>query len=98
MHILFVSFFLFKVLTSKNDDNRVKIEVFGEYLCPYTVRFVTKNIKEAIDTPDIDKIADIKLYSYGHVSKRFDNRSNTFSLHCHHGEMECLGNKIATCA
>ena len=63
---------LFLFVLSIQSDDRVKIDVYGETLCPDTIRFIMRSFKKAIYTQDIEKIADINFYNYGKASHHFN--------------------------
>ena len=77
-------------------DEKVKIEMFTESLCPACIRFMTSSLKPAIEAKDIDLIADIKLYPYGNARQSKSGEKWVFS--CQHGENECAGNLMESCA
>lgn len=53
-------------LKSENDD-RVRIDLYTESLCPGCMQVITTSLKTALNTKDFDKIADIHLWVYGNA-------------------------------
>lgn len=82
--------FLVAFISQISTDNRLKIEVLGEILCPDTIRFLMRSFKKALYTKDIELIADIQLLSFGKGKVSYPRGEIQFK--CHHGENECLGN------
>jgi interferon gamma-inducible protein 30 len=81
--------------TAPNDD-RVRIELYSESLCPDCLNFILGTFKKAVNTADIYKIADIRVYPYGNA--RWAKNGSTYSFTCQHGVKECEGNIIEVCA
>lgn len=46
---------------------RTTIDVYVESQCPYCVNFINTSLKKALATKDLEKIVDIKLFSYGNA-------------------------------
>lgn len=78
------------------NDDRVLIELYEESLCPDCLSFLLSSFKKAINTADIYKIADIRIYPYGNA--RWAKNGSTYSFTCQHGVKECQGNIIEVCA
>jgi hypothetical protein len=53
-------------------DDRLKLDFYGESLCPDCIELVTGQFKIAVSTPDIEKIANINYYSHGKSKETFD--------------------------
>jgi interferon gamma-inducible protein 30 len=77
-------------------DNKVKIDLYSESLCPDCLAFVRGSLKTAANTKDFWKICEFNLYPYGNA-KTTQNGSN-WSFTCQHGVRECQGNLIEACA
>jgi len=60
------------------------------------VQFVTGSFSTAIKTPEFEKICDYKIWPYGNAKERKDGDKWVFT--CQHGEKECYGNLLQTCA
>ncbi|KAI4454554.1 gamma-interferon inducible lysosomal thiol reductase gilt [Holotrichia oblita] len=85
------------VFVSGEHDHKVNVAVYYESLCPDSIAFVTKQLYPALEKPEINKHVNLTLVPYG---KSMTNKTNTKDIKftCHHGEMECKGNKIHACA
>jgi interferon gamma-inducible protein 30 len=70
-----------------------KIDIYIESLCPFSGSFVVTSFKEFHQFENKAKLADVTFYSHG---KSTENNDGTFE--CQHGDNECLGNLIHTCA
>ena len=92
LKLLVLSLFVLSCFT----DDRVKIEMYTESLCPDCIQFLTSSAKTAINTPDINQIADINFYPYGNAHESQSGNSWVFT--CQHGSNECLGNLMEACA
>jgi interferon gamma-inducible protein 30 len=52
---------------SADNDDRLTINVYVESLCPGCQEFMTTSLKKALNTPDIEKIANIRVVPYGNA-------------------------------
>ena len=95
MTILKTILFSLLVLSLYADD-RVKIEMYTESLCPDCIQFLTTSFKTAFGTQDFDLIADVTFYPYGNAQE--SQSGNQWVFTCQHGENECLGNLMESCA
>ena len=64
MFILFLNSLFFFLI---NSDDRVKIDIYMESLCPDTINFILTSFEEAINLKDFDKICEYRLYSFGNA-------------------------------
>ena len=75
-----------------------KIEVYIESLCPDCVNFITKSFKEFYEKVKNPNIVEIDFIPYGNAHESFNTSTNKYDFTCQHGENECYGNLIETCA
>lgn len=93
---IFTILFLFISFHTLYADDRVKIEMYTESLCPYCIQLITTSFKIAFETKDINLIADFHLYPYGNAKEY--QASDRWIFKCQHGENECVGNLMENCA
>ncbi|XP_059055034.1 gamma-interferon-inducible lysosomal thiol reductase-like [Achroia grisella] len=77
----------------KQDDNKVKIAVYYESLCPDSKRFITSQLAPV--WRDFRGAVKVKLVPYG--KSTHDKINGKWQFNCHHGPDECYGNKIQSC-
>jgi len=77
-------------------QDRVKIFLYFESLCPGCKEFITSSFKEAVYTANFEKICDYQLFPYGNAREKFVDGKWVFT--CQHGPNECYGNLVETCA
>ncbi|XP_075971836.1 GILT-like protein 2 [Anticarsia gemmatalis] len=82
--------------TEQAAEEKVKIELYYECLCPYCRAFDRNHL-----TPTVRKLGekylDIHLYPYGNAETTvYDN--GTIEIECQHGVPECYGNMLHACA
>ncbi|KAK3406828.1 gamma-interferon-responsive lysosomal thiol protein [Eucalyptus grandis] len=76
-----------------SDDDKVKLSLYYESLCPGSADFIANHLVKAIDNGLIN-IIDLQIVPWGNA--QIDNRSGAFI--CQHGEDECYLNTIQACA
>ncbi|CAG7727377.1 unnamed protein product [Allacma fusca] len=74
---------------------RTKISVYYESLCGDSRRFIKNQLYPLMRSP-IGKYVDLELVPYGKATTSGSNGNYEFS--CQHGEPECLGNRVHSCA
>ncbi|XP_073958494.1 gamma-interferon-inducible lysosomal thiol reductase-like protein [Choristoneura fumiferana] len=75
-------------------QEKVKLEVFYECLCPYCIKFHTGPLIDVV--AKIGSYLDIKSYPYGNAKTQVvDGKTE---IVCQHGPAECYGNKLHACA
>uniref|UniRef100_A0A0K8TVH5 Odorant Binding Protein n=1 Tax=Epiphyas postvittana TaxID=65032 RepID=A0A0K8TVH5_EPIPO len=77
----------------KSDDNKVKIAVYYESLCPDSKRFITSQLAPV--WRDFRGAVKVKLVPYGKATH--DKVNGKWQFTCQHGADECYGNKIQSC-
>lgn len=95
-HLVLVAILALCLTSMVPNDDRVLVELYSESLCPDCLAFILGSFKKAINTADIYKIADIRVYPYGNA--RWARNGTTYSFTCQHGVRECQGNIIEVCA
>ncbi|CAH2062073.1 unnamed protein product, partial [Iphiclides podalirius] len=78
---------------SKKDDNKVKIAVYYESLCPDSRRFISSQLAPV--WRDFRGAIKVKLVPYGKATH--DNINGKWQFTCQHGPDECYGNKMQAC-
>ncbi|XP_060809202.1 GILT-like protein 1 isoform X2 [Amyelois transitella] len=77
----------------KKDDNKVKIAVYYESLCPDSKKFITTQLAPV--WRDFKGAVKVKLVPYG--KSTHDKVNGKWQFTCHHGPEECYGNKVQSC-
>jgi len=80
---------------SADEIQPMKISVFYETLCPYSVKFLREQL-----VPTYLKFKDyllIDLVPYGNA-KTIQYTDGTYGFECQHGPRECYANKLHACA
>ena len=75
-----------------------KIQVYIESLCPDCVDFITKSFKDFYEKVDKPNLAEVEFIPYGNAKEVYNTTTNQYDFTCQHGENECYGNLIETCA
>lgn len=70
---------------------RVNVELYMEALCPYCAGFVREQLGDVMR--ELSDLVDLTLVPFGNAQVQKDG-----TIKCQHGEDECLGNKILSCA
>ncbi|XP_075989188.1 GILT-like protein 1 isoform X2 [Anticarsia gemmatalis] len=79
--------------SKKSDDNKVKIAVYYESLCPDSKAFITQQLAPV--WRDFRGVVKVKLVPYG--KSTHDKVNGKWQFNCHHGADECYGNKVQAC-
>jgi interferon gamma-inducible protein 30 len=72
------------------------IDVYLESLCPGCMAFVGGSFKNFNLNKDHEKLAVVNFYPYGNANEKWNGKQWDFT--CQHGENECYGNLVETCA
>ena len=75
-----------------------KIEVYIESLCPDCVNFITKSFKDFYEKVKNPNLIELDFIPFGNAHEVFNTSTNKYDFTCQHGENECYGNLIETCA
>lgn len=77
----------------RGDENKVKIAVYYESLCPDSKAFITQQLAPV--WRDFRGVIKVKLVPYG--KSTHDKVNGKWQFNCHHGPDECYGNKVQSC-
>ncbi|CAG9789749.1 unnamed protein product [Diatraea saccharalis] len=92
--ILFVLAVCYGVLAkNKKPDDRVKIAVYYESLCPDSKKFITEQLAPVWH--ELRGAIKVKLVPYG--KSTHSQGEDKWNIMCHHGPDECHGNKVQAC-
>lgn len=50
-----------------DNDDRLSVNVYVESLCPGCQEFITTSLKKALNTPEIEKIVNVRVIPYGNA-------------------------------
>ncbi|KAK6618113.1 hypothetical protein RUM44_002556 [Polyplax serrata] len=75
---------------------KVPVTVYYESLCPDSIAFVTQQLVPAHNTRLRDYM-DLQLVPYGKASHHRSADGQKWEFKCHHGPVECYGNKVHGC-
>ena len=75
-----------------------KIQIYIESLCPDCVDFITGSFKEFYEKVKNPNLAEIEFIPFGNAKEVYNISTNKYDFSCQHGENECYGNLIETCA
>ena len=75
-----------------------KIQVYIESLCPDCVNFITKSFKDFYEKVKKPNLLDIEFIPFGNAKEVYNISTKKYDFTCQHGENECYGNLVETCA
>ena len=75
-----------------------KIQIYIESLCPDCYFFITKSFKSFYENVKNPNLAEIEFIPYGNAQEVYNSQTKLWEFTCQHGEPECYGNLIETCA
>ena len=75
-----------------------KIQIYTESLCPDCINFITNSFKDFYDKVQNPNLVQIEFIPFGNAHEIFNTSTNKYDFTCQHGENECYGNLIETCA
>ncbi|XP_063836872.1 GILT-like protein 1 isoform X1 [Ostrinia nubilalis] len=78
---------------TKKSEDKVKIAVYYESLCPDSKKFITEQLAPV--WRDFRGVVKVKLVPYG--KSTHDKVDGKWQFICHHGPDECYGNKVQSC-
>jgi len=96
MKSLIFSLFFLVLLNGIISVTTPNIEVYFESLCGGCEDFIGASFKRFYNTQGHENLAKISFYPYGNANEQKQGSKWTWS--CQHGEEECLGNLVETCA
>lgn len=65
--MLFRTLLLIFFVSIAFSDDRVKIAIYAESLCPYCKEIITSSFKTAFEAKDINLISDLSIIPYGNA-------------------------------
>ena len=75
-----------------------KIQVYIESLCPDCINFITKSFKDFYEKVKKPNLAEIEFIPFGNGKEVYNISTKKYDFSCQHGDNECYGNLIETCA
>ncbi|CAH1107536.1 unnamed protein product [Psylliodes chrysocephalus] len=75
--------------------HRVNVSVYYESLCPDSKKFFTQQLYPSLQG-NLSEFVNLTLVPYGKSKAVFE--VTDWKFECHHGEVECYGNRIQACA
>ncbi|XP_050341414.1 GILT-like protein 3 [Bactrocera neohumeralis] len=78
-------------------DQRLKVGVYYETLCPDSRAFIRNSLYDAMIINDWLKYTELQLVPYGKVTAWTDPTTNITTLYCQHGRSECELNALHAC-
>ena len=95
--LLFCFFFNCICLKVKINNDPPILSIYGESLCPYTLKFISTDLEKLIHHPLRNSLVnDIKIIWFGKEKEKI-NESGDYTYTCQHGDNECYGNKLLNC-
>ncbi|XP_045505981.1 gamma-interferon-inducible lysosomal thiol reductase-like isoform X2 [Colias croceus] len=88
-----VAFLCGALAKNRKEDNKVKIAVYYESLCPDSKSFITNQLAPV--WRELRGAVKVKLVPYG--KSTHDKVNGKWQFICHHGNDECYGNKVQAC-
>ena len=107
MTLIFCLIFILNISVSLNFKasimNKQKsppvLKIYGESLCPDTLKFISNEIKSIYNNKSKSNlISNIDIIMFGNAQENSDSNKNNRKYTCQHGDKECKGNKMWTCA
>ena len=96
---IFLSILLLTLISLSKEQKYVpKITVYIESLCPDCVDFITKSFKSFHENVKKPNLVDIEFIPFGNAKEVYNTETKKYEFTCQHGENECYGNLIETCA
>jgi len=83
-------------LLKPKDPNPVNVELYFESYCPSCIQWLTGQLYPTWQNNGMAAIMNITIYPYGNAQESYDGSQWQFT--CQHGDQECQGNIILTCA
>ena len=77
-------------------DEKVKVDLFYESLCPYCKDMISGSFAEAFKADGFLNMAEVNFWPYGNAHQT-QSDSGDWEFRCQHGDAECQYNLIETC-
>jgi interferon gamma-inducible protein 30 len=99
MKFLFAILFILCLISFSSEQKHVpKIQVYIESLCPDCYNFIVGSFKDFYEKVKRPNLAQIEFIPYGNAKEEYNTQTKKWEFTCQHGEPECYGNLIETCA
>ena len=99
MKFLFAILFILCLISFSSEQKHVpKIQVYIESLCPDCYNFIVGSFKDFYEKVKRPNLAQIEFIPYGNANEKYNTQTKKWEFTCQHGEPECYGNLIETCA
>ena len=99
MKFLFALLFILCLISFSSEQKHVpKIQVYIESLCPDCYNFIVGSFKDFYEKVKRPNLAQIEFIPYGNAKEEYNTQTKKWEFTCQHGEPECYGNLIETCA
>lgn len=85
---------IFAILAISFAGKKIRIDIYVEYSCPYSQKFITTQLAPAYN--QIKKDFDLNFYTMG-KSSSYESEEGKVEFVCQHGNLECDRNKLQTC-
>ncbi|KAL4448881.1 hypothetical protein ABPG77_007598 [Micractinium sp. CCAP 211/92] len=74
----------------------VRVDLYGEALCPFTMEFVTKQIAPLLPSSPFERIIKFRYIAWGNA--HWNSTQEGLRPACQHGPDECRLNRVVNCA
>ena len=75
-----------------------QIDVYVESLCPDCVDFIEGSFAEFYKYENNEQLGIVNFIPFGNAEEKWNESKQKWEFTCQHGENECYGNLIETCA
>ena len=82
--------------SGQENENKVKVEIFYESLCPDSKNFFVDTLEPSLSS-QLNQYISITLVPYGKAHVTIPSPA-PYQFSCQHGPLECEGNKYHNCA
>lgn len=96
-YILLLCLLSLSLSAEEKPKNLEKITVYLESLCPDCQDFIKKSFAPFHENVQKD-VVEIEFVPYGNANEYQDPITGQYYFECQHGESECYGNLMETCA
>ncbi|KAL7584302.1 hypothetical protein Lser_V15G42811 [Lactuca serriola] len=92
-HKMVVLIFLLAMARSYGVEDKVKVSLYYESLCPYCANFIVNQLGKALYEGNLVSIVDLRMIPWGNTQFAPNN-----AWICQHGPDECLIDMVEACA
>uniref|UniRef100_A0A224XSD0 Putative gamma-interferon-inducible lysosomal thiol reductase n=1 Tax=Panstrongylus lignarius TaxID=156445 RepID=A0A224XSD0_9HEMI len=90
----FIILFVF-IAAGSTYAQKVPVTVYYESLCPDSIKFYTTQLYPTWNS-SLKSFIDLHLVPFG--KSNYTRMGDNYTFACHHGEKECVGNRVQACA